>query len=232
MIFILKRPLPLCCFAGFEYLFKPGCGLVTEFDQVSSEDQRGRYFSGWLRRTCGCDCERSSSELFDGQWQSGGQRRASAEICFDQADQLSERCGVQSSEQSADGFVAECGAGVYEVFGDQWQDGGDVLCGSLNFLQELCGHGDSGSRVSWCFPASLLEDSCGGFAEVVAECGQQQFFLLLRIEAVAAADICGLIADMQCVHPDIAFRVPVGILRSLLECCEFGEQRELAGVLQ
>lgn len=134
---------------------------------------------------------------------------------------------MESCQQSADGLATEFGTGVYEVFGDEWQDGGDVLRWCLNLLQEAGGDWDSGSGVSGGFPASLIKDSCGGFAEVMAECGQQQFFLLLRVESVAATDACGLIADVQRVHPDITFRVPLRILWRVAKCVEFGEQCEL-----
>lgn len=228
--FILKLALLLCRFAGFQYLFEPRCRLISECDQVSSEDEWRCFGRGILVWVIGSDGEYLLSELLDGGCQSGGQRRASAEICFNQADQLSDWCWVQSREQSVAGFVAEGGAGVHQVFGDQWQNRIDELWWCLNFLEELTGNGDSGGRMSGRFPASLFEDSGGRFAEVVAECGEQQFFLLLWAEAIALADDGGLVAHMQCVHPDITFRVPVRILWSFAECGEFGEQSELAGV--
>lgn len=109
----------------------------------------------------------------------------------------------------------------------QWQNLLRNFCRSTNTVQKLFGDWNSCLWMAGGPPTVILKHRCGGLAEIVAKRCQQQQVTFRIFQSVTTTDACCLIADVQSMHPDVTFGVPLRVLGDIHERCQLGEQPEL-----
>ena len=101
----------------------------------------------------------------------------------------------------------------------------DVVAGEgvdVEAVEEGAGGGDAGLFVAARADAPVDELGGGGLAEVVADRGEHQGHLLRRVEVVDA--LPGLVDDHEGMHPDVALRMPLGLLPAADEGLQLGKE--------
>ncbi len=94
-------------------------------------------------------------------------------------------------------------------------------------FEEGAGHGAAGWLVTPGGPAhaafALAQLGGGGLGEVVGERGEQKNGAVVRGENIALGDAGGLIQYVHGVDADVAFGMPLGVLRDAEEILRFRE---------